>query len=328
LKDEKCTTAGLGFPSSGEIIYENFAGENMMKRILVIADQQENEQVAFFKAIEFAQKKNATIHVAIFCYESRAVMEQYEINQGELDLRAKLTGYKEQWWDQFVQTHQSVPDISQEVVWEKHIHSWVIKHCQTSHYDLIIKTGNRSETPFYTPTDWLLFRESTVPVYVVAKKHFKPKKVILVALDALAKSQEKQQLNKQLIEHALQLSVQTDAVLHCAYVIKIPTLLKDLDLIDNNAYIRKATSKAKEKLGALLEGFDISSECVHIEHGEPWGALSNLIKKLHAQCLVVGSMGRSGITGKLIGNTAERIIHIASTDLLVISPEVRPLQGR
>jgi hypothetical protein len=42
------------------------------------------------------------------------------------------------------------------VHWEKRIADWLIRHVAATPYDLVIKTGNRSETLAYTPTDWQL----------------------------------------------------------------------------------------------------------------------------------------------------------------------------
>ena len=292
-----------------------------MKKLLVIAEQQEGPQDALEKAVDLAKKTGAAIHVAVFCYEPMAVLAVYQSDQDGVDLKVKLIRHKEEWWHQFILDNQYGVEISYEVIWEKNISEWIIKHSQMVHYDLILKTGHRSETTFHTPTDWQLFRDSSVPVYIVTKKRSKPKNNILVALDVLAKSAEKQRLNKKLIEHAFRLSIQAGVVLHCAYVIKIPTFLKDLELIDNENYIHKARNEVKTKLSALIQDYDLPSDCIHIKEGEPWGVLSTLAKKLHVQCVVVGSMGRKGLAGKLIGNTAEKIIHVVKTDLMVISPE-------
>ncbi len=81
-------------------------------------------------------------------------------------------------------------------------------------------------------------------------------------------------------------------------------------------------TQAQVNLAPLIENYAIPAECIHIEEGLPWGVIFNLTRKLRAQCLVVGSMGPKGIAGKLVGNTAEKIIRIANTDLLVVSPEV------
>ncbi|ABE56216.1 universal stress protein family [Shewanella denitrificans OS217] len=291
-----------------------------MDKILVIADPLAQLQSAFIKALSLAHSSCASIQVLAVCYESFA-----ELNDSELDgdsIKNQIIQQYEDFWQKQINQYDSSLTISLQVVWHKHLHDSIIQECKANNYDLIIKTGHRSETSFYTPTDWMLFRDSPIPVYVVEPRSHKCEKVVLVALDALAKSTEKQALNSQLLESAFRLAVQTDAKLHCAYVIKIPTLLKDFDLVDPKTYANKIKVRAQENMAELLADYDITKECIHIEEGEPWGVLANLSKKLHSQCLVVGSMGRKGIVGKLVGNTAEQIIHIARTDLLVIGPDV------
>lgn len=297
-----------------------------MKKLLVIADKIGDSQKAFKKALGLARKTGAAIHVAIFEFEPKTVMEAVSLQNLDFSgtgLKTQMINRKKRWWQEYIPAHQGDLEITHEVVWTKQIHDWVIKHVGKHQYDLVVKTGHRSETAFYTPTDWQLFRDSAIPVYIVARQHFKPKKVILVALDILARSGKKKNLNRQLLECANRLALQTGAVIHCVFVIKVPTVLKDLDIIDAKAYVDKARKLAEPAAASLVESYDISPERIHIEDGLPWGVVSNVSKKLRAQCVVVGSMGRKGITGKLIGSTAEQIIQIANTDLLVVSPEVR-----
>jgi universal stress protein E len=291
-----------------------------MDKILVIADQIGRPQSAFEHALSLAHSSCASINIAVVCYESFA-----ELNDPELDghnIKSQLMQQHREFWQETIKEANSDLNIEFQVIWHKHLHDCIIQECKDHAYDLIVKTGNRSETTFYTPTDWMLFRDSPVPVYIVEPRATKNHKVVLVALDALAKSDEKKALNTQLLESAFRLSVQTAASLHCAYVIKIPTLLKDFDLVDPHTYSNKIKIQAQRNMDSLLADYDIPASHVHIEVGEPWGVLANLSKKLHCQCLVVGSMGRKGILGKLVGNTAEQIIHVARTDLLVIGPDV------
>jgi universal stress protein E len=297
-----------------------------MKRLLVIADKIEDSQQAVLTALDLAQKTGASIHVAIFEYELKAVLTAISVQNSDFsgaDLKTQMINRKEQWWQEYIGIHQSAHEITHEIIWSKYIHAWVAKHTGKYRYDLMVKTVHPSEPPFYTPIDWQLFRDSTIPVYVVSHKHFKSQKIILVALDILARSGKKKNLNQQLLECANRLALQTDSALHCVFVIKVPTILKDLDLIDTRAFIDKAGNLAEPVATSLVQDYGIMPDRIHIEDGLPWGVVANLSKKLRAQCVVIGSMGRKGITGKLIGNTAEKIISIANTDLLVVSPEVR-----
>ena len=71
-------------------------------------------------------------------------------------------------------------------------------------------------------------------------------------------------------------------------------------------------------LVSLLDEYDIEAQCLHIKQGKPWHVINDFACELKAQCVVVGSLGRSGIPGKLLGNTSEKVVHQAQTDLLVL----------
>jgi len=290
-----------------------------MKHILVIAEPQGGQQFAFPEALKLAKHTIADIHVVIFCFESHCErLYQSREDDSFIDVKGLVIASAENNWLKYMESQSVEVEVTYEVVWAKQISKWIIEHCDNSTYDLIVKTGNRSESFFYTSTDWQLFRESSVPVYCISKVHFKPKKVVLVALDLNAKHTDKQKLNENLLEAAFQLSVQTDAVMHCCYAIEVPTLIKDLDLIDVPARAHQIELEVRGKAKNLLELYDIEDEQLHIKQGKSWKVINQLAHELKAQCIVVGSMGRKGIEGKLIGNTAEKVIHESKTDLLVI----------
>lgn len=295
-----------------------------MKDILVIADPVNNsdgdEQTAYHKALELAVVSNANLHVAVFCYESVSLSASDKDNSGAFSLESVLVEERELWWTDYIGKTQGDIQVSCEVIWEKYPHAWVIEHCKTRHYDLLVKTGHRSETAFYTPTDWQLFRKAPVPIYSVTQNHFKARKVVLAALDLMTLDEQKQRLNERLLEAAFQLSVQTASELHCCFAIKLPTLVRDLDLIDVPAHEHKIEKEARLKSQEWLDDYDINDADIHIEQGTPWRVVSSIAHRVKAHCVVIGSMGRTGVAGKLIGNTAEKVIQHAKTDLLVINP--------
>lgn len=290
-----------------------------MKHILVVADFEDSEQLAFHKAVRLAKLTVADIHVVTFRYEAWCDTQfEYENKDTHVDLKKMVIEKAQQEWDDFIVSNNSSVNVSYEIVWEKYMNQWIVNHCKEKEYDLIVKTGHRSESFFYTPTDWQLFRESLVPIYCVVKPDRKTKRIVLVALDILSKKQEKQQLNERLLEAAFQLSVQMNATLHCCVAIEIPTLVKDMDMIDVPARVHELEHAIKEKFRALSELYALENDQLHIREGKPWKVINNFSRELKAECVAVGSMGRKGIAGKLIGNTAEKVIHVAKTDLLVI----------
>ena len=290
-----------------------------MKHILVIADPMGQEQVAFQKALELARSTVADIHVVSFCYEPLSdVQYQHPRGAQHVDLKTLVMQESQRQWQDYIDQHDVSEQVSHEVVWAKYIHLWLLEHCKTRRYDLIVKTGRRTESLIYTPTDWQLFRESNVPIYCISNPDYTAKKVVLVALDLKANSKEKKILNDKLLEAAFQMAVQTNAVLHCCYAVSIPTLVKDLDMIDVTAKVHEVENEVREAAREWFDLYEIDNKHLHIKEGKPWQVINNYAAKLKAQCVVVGSMGRKGIQGKLIGKTAEKVIHHAKSDLLVI----------
>ncbi len=291
-----------------------------MKKLLVVADKVGMEQFAFQKAQELARLSAAKLHVVLGCYESLAMFDRDETNRDAKEIKSRILSGREKAWKDYLQCHPATVEVSYETVWSQSIHEWVVEHCQKNHYDMIVKTGVRSENWFYTPSDWQLFREAPAPVYSVNILERKTKKNVLVALDLDTHNEAKIALNRQLIEAAFRLSVQTDTCLHCCFAIHIPSVVKELDLVDVPARVHQTEEKAKREYQSLLDEYDVAPDCLHIKEGKPWNVINEYARKLKAQCVVVGSLGRSGIPGKLIGNTAEKVVHRSATDLLVLKP--------
>ena len=291
-----------------------------MKNILVIADPEEHEQQAFAKALSMAKTTVANLHIVIFCNENTTAVNQ-ENGVSKTDLQEMAPHHTKQWWESYLSSQLITMPIAYEIIWEKKIHEWVLEHCQQKNYDLIVKTGHRSESLFYTPTDWQLFRKSPVPVYCVTPEQQNTDNIVLVALDLMATTDTKQQLNRRLLETAFQLSLQTNCELHCCYATEAPVLLTEVELINAPALICESEQKARKQMSILTRDYDVDEQHIHIQQGNPWEVLTNLGDSLKAGCFVLGTQGRTGIAGKLIGNMAEKVIHHAKKDLLVISTD-------
>ncbi len=287
-----------------------------MKNILVIADPADQEQIAFNKALNLANLTVAKIHILLFCYES---MHFINDDPTKDEVKGMVLDRTKQACENFLKNKNSDITITYEIVWEKYIEPWVRKYCKSNPCDLIIKTSHRSESFFHTPTDWQLFRKSRVPIYCVSTKTDKSNKKIVVALDIATESSEKKSLNEKLLEAAFQLSLQTNSNLYCCSAINISSVLRDMGFVDPNYEAIK--KDAESQVTPLLNNYDINTESLFIEQGDPWRVITNYARKVNADCIVIGSMGKKGIKGKIIGNTAEKVIHYTESDLLVIPPK-------
>ncbi len=60
-------------------------------------------------------------------------------------------------------------------------------------------------------------------------------------------------------------------------------------------------------------------EQVHVQLGNPQVIITECVDIIGADVLVIGTVARRGITGKLLGNTAEKILLKTDCDLLVVN---------
>jgi len=78
-----------------------------------------------------------------------------------------------------------------------------------------------------------------------------------------------------------------------------------------------------EELRLLLKEFGVNptESTTHCEHGQPEEIIPSLISEHDVNLLVIGNVARSGISGHLLGNTAEKILRRTRCDVLALKPE-------
>jgi universal stress protein A len=137
-------------------------------------------------------------------------------------------------------------------------------------------------------------------------------KRILVALD-LASDEPK------VIEQAIELSRQNDAVLslvhvveHMASVYINETSFPEIPDIEN-----RLTDTAAEKLAQTKQDYQILDAESYVRAGTAKHEIVDLAKEINADLIVIGSHGRRGLQ-LLLGSTANGILHLATCDVLAV----------
>ncbi|HET6884052.1 MAG TPA: universal stress protein, partial [Pirellulales bacterium] len=60
---------------------------------------------------------------------------------------------------------------------------------------------------------------------------------------------------------------------------------------------------------------------LRVERGEPWRWIVSTASRVGADLTVMGTLGRGGVEGMLIGNTAEKVLHSNEGSVLAVKPE-------
>lgn len=183
----------------------------------------------------------------------------------------------------------------------------------------MIKAGHRSETLAYTPTDWQLLRSCPAPVLLVGEKHWSKTRHVLAAVDLGTRVRPKVALNHRVVEQAVVLADAIGAELRVGYAVPFSPVLRDLDVIDERE-LRRAGLRRAEGFREALAKRGIEVEPIRVVIGAPEKALVNLAAKTGAAVVVLGCVGRKKLAGRVIGNTAEKLLRLLKADVLAVKP--------
>jgi universal stress protein E len=315
---------GLGILAANQ---ENLATkktsiESEMKRFLVVADPYGGTQKALAKAVKLSTQINAKIYVIGFVYDHASNLPLDLPEKELLDLQNMLVkqhrGYvKEKLGGICENLGITVPKF--EVIWQKRVAEWIVDQVKRNSYDMVIKGANRSETFLYTSTDWHLLRGCQAPVLLISDKYWHKASNVLAAVDLGTKVKSKQMLNDKIVEHASMMARAFGCGLHVGYVAPFSELMRDLDIVQKSDVLGEGKIKAKAYRNHLADkGIEIAS--IHVSVGPPEKALVNIAAKNKASLIAIGTVGRKKLIGKVIGNTAEKILHLSKTDVLAVKP--------
>lgn len=281
----------------------------MAKHVLVVADIEGDDVLSIEKARDITLPMNATVEVVKFIHgsdDSDITIEQH-IAQAKQSLSSIIS-----------RVFDETVEIDSEVVVSDDIADWVINRCDQKPVDLVIKAGHRSESLFHIPSDWQLIRHLHCPILIATNVKWKCKANILLALNLSPEDSNHQQLNPLILSWGEACAKVTHDQLHAMYSIPIAKPLLEFDVVDKHAVLQKKAPAAKKKMQELLAKFDMSSVIDHITVGPQDGAILHQANELHSDLVILGCIARKGVSGFILGNTAEKVLHHLRTDCLIV----------
>lgn len=281
-----------------------------MRKILIIWDFSKDVAPMLDKAAALLKGSAASFHFVAFI--SHDTIEKTGISN-----TATIAALVEQ----TLSAHQlSQAPHKVFAVHQDDITSWVRDLCADQHYDLVIKAGHRTEQLFYTPTDWQLIRALHIPLLLVSDKPQRQHKAVVAAIDLQNDSAVQQELNSKVAEFAWRIARHNEAILHLVQVVPVNPVLQDLDLTSGAAALEKSAPALQAKLEAFAKAEQLTDYQIHLQAGVVEQEIQQLTKKLKASLLVMGSIGRTGLSGLLLGNTAEKVLQHLHHDVLIVKP--------
>ncbi len=289
-----------------------------MAKLMVIADG--GKQVASIpRGIELAYRLGHSVELVAFVSTSLKAIDGTDKERAQL--KQRLLNECEQQMEERARRYQREGQkIRIKVVWTKDVVNWILKRVASGDYAGVVKTGRRTESLVHTPIDWQLLRECPVPVIIVATERWVRAKPVLAAVDLATSNKNKRRLNDKVVAAAKAVAEALGQELKLIAAIEVPTLLADFDLVDPGEYVSKQKVAMADQAAALAKAHGLPKSAFRIKRGPVDKVIYSEAARVRAQLVVMGTVGRRGVRARVLGNTAESVLHMLHTDIMAIKP--------
>ena len=277
-----------------------------MSKLFIIEPQEAAQTDVIAKGVELATQLAMQPEVFAYCYE---YLPDNPVLFG--DAPQQIMEHKRRELAEQMPAHNAA-NVPTNVVWHKHLYEHATEHSAEHDFKMIVK-GIHSGTSL-CPTDWHLVRSAKVPIMFLTEQPMMHGSSVLMALDLDTLKPEKLALNQKVLQHARQLAEINNGELHLVFIVRVPRLLRDLEIINTHELVKEAYQRHQ----IALNDIGLPQEQVHFICGDPAMCIYQLACRLKSQYVVLGAHQRQGIAGFVLGNTAEQILQRIRSDVLVI----------
>ena len=298
------------------------------KNILYYADYEGGQEHALTRAVKLAKSNDATLTIIDVIEESEFAPDVdkqfgFDLNvmrsqQRFEELEAMIEPFKD----------MGIVIVPKVVVGIPFIE--LIRSVLKNGYDLLIKTArlqNGIVDRIFGSCDMHLLRKCPCPVWIDGPKSVYPYKNIIAAVDPV--DENCHDLNKLIMDLSTSLAKKESADLHVihAWQMEGECLLRSpragLSKVELDILLSSAEHKHKQKLDDLLSDYDLATDNdnVSLVKAEPAEAILSKAGEVNADLVVMGTVGRTGVPGFFIGNTAEDVLQSANMSVLAVKPE-------
>lgn len=199
------------------------------------------------------------------------------------------------------------------VEWHKRAPEGILAYAKHINADLIVverTKHSRLKALVHTPDDWSLLRHAQCPILMLSPFEHSVRAVV-AAVNILNVSESHSRLTARVLENAATLAEAFGVSLNIVSVLPISRVgIPTASRVAIGDHLLVTLEQILAELGINADEHQIVEGVVEEELAS---------KAEEAGLLVVGSVGREGISGKLLGNTSERVLYQVQSDVLVVN---------
>ena len=301
-------------------------------RILVVVDPTSDEQPALQRATDLARPAGGVIELFICEYDQYLSGERFFDSVGLEKARQALLGDARERLDKLAEPlEKDGVEVTTDVHWDHPLDEGIVRKVLESKPDLVVKDTHYHpvlKRSIFSNTDWNLIRSCPAPLMLVKPKAFAPKPIIVAAVDPLHEHDKPADLDRVILKKAGELAQLFGGTLHVFHsfdptpaIAGAATTMATPIAVPVSEVTEALEQRHREALEALLEGYDLPAEQVHMHQGTPQDLLPTLAEKRAADLVVLGAVSRSALQRIFVGSTAERVLDRLPCDLLIVKLE-------
>ncbi|MGD2124000.1 MAG: universal stress protein [Gemmatimonadota bacterium] len=297
------------------------------QKILAIFDTEERDAMALNLASQLARNSGGQLTVVHVIPPLPS--EIPEGISGLEDLKATMVHAAEATLGKAVgRLDKAGVPVRTQVCWG-HTAMEVSRLVMTSGYDLVVKgTGRRKRLSgqLLGSVDMRLLRKCPCPVWLIKPDGHDYVRNVLAAVDPISSDGEHERLNELILRLGISLAEMEDAEFHALYAFSPwgESLLRSrLRSEQYHEYEKQLRARAAKAMTNLLRPFEeeVPQLNRHLLEGDPEDVVPEFVRTREVDVVVMGTVGRTGIPGFLIGNTAEKILADVECSVLAVKPE-------
>lgn len=219
------------------------------------------------------------------------------------------------------------------MLWHNRPFEPIIEQVLHNGFDIVIKGTHQHDklkSVIFTPTDWHLLRKCPCPVLLVKEHSWPMNGNIVAALNVGSDEEEHISLNNKITEEAINLSRIIKANIHLVNSFPGTPVNIAIEIPEFNAndYNESMFQHHQSAMNEHADKYSIGKDHTHVQEGLPEDIIEKMSEELDAELVILGTIGRTGISAALIGNTAEHVIDNLNCDVLALKPDgyISPLQ--
>ncbi len=297
------------------------------KKILTVIDPTTDDQKALKRSIELARHTHGEITAFLTIYDFSYEMTTMLSGEEREAMRQSMINDRMQWLEEKIAEvdHDNIT-VNTSIIWHNRPFEKIIKKVITEDFDIVIKGTHQHDkfkSVIFTPTDWHILRKCPCPVLLVKEHNWPDNGNLLTALNIGSDDDEHKALNDKLTQEAIRLSSLIKANIHLVNSypgtpVNIAIEIPEFNACEYNDTMLKHHQTA---MHTHANTFKIPLDNTHVKEGLPEDVIESVSNEIDAELVILGTIGRTGLSAALIGNTAEHVIDRLNCDVLAIKPE-------